>query len=152
MTAERDRTKLILHAIDGGHLRDFLPGANLKNAVLSAFFCDRPWFDGGLGPGGIAGQITRHGVGEWPIEILPRLRTPGNALLYLTWDDILATIARGCSDGYRERYEQALADWCAALDRHKPPPPIPDMTPLDDATEALIRHGVEQSTVQPALF
>ena len=95
---ERDRTRLILRAIDGGHLRDFLPGADTKNAVLAAFYCERHWYDGGLAPGGVHGYLTRHGAGEWPIEQHPQLHTPASALLYLTWEEILATIARGCSD------------------------------------------------------
>ena len=34
-------------------------------------------------------------------------------MLAVTWREVLAVIKAGCADGYRERYEQAYAQWVA---------------------------------------
>ena len=79
-------------------------------------------------------------------------REPADAVLFVTWRDVLAVIEAGCADGYRERYEQAYAQYVAdnraADEEWKAGRPAARRRPVSDAgiydaTTALIRHGLD---------
>jgi hypothetical protein len=146
---------LIVRGLNGQHLHGFLPGNDNKAAISRAVASKHGW----SGPGSGWSQVGPDGIGEWPYlggtsaRVVRRRR---DAVLFVTWQEVLDVIARGCSDGYRARYEAAHAAWgaaCAAWQDCKPGPsaPVPwvDQGGINETGDALIRHGCEPPGVAP---
>ncbi len=151
-----DVATLIIRALSGLHLHDFLPGDDNKAAIRRAVSSKASWTSPGTG----WGQVVREGIGEWPAEVGLRDRRPTAATLFVSWPEVLARIAQGCAGGHRQRYEAAYTAWSAANREawkdYKPdhPGPFPwvDQTRIQEAQDALIRHGCEDVMVQGSLF
>jgi hypothetical protein len=150
------RADLIIRALSGHHLHGFLPGNGNRAAISRAVSSGRSW----SGPLEGWGEVRREGIGLWPHAIRLVPARPADAMLFLPWDEVLAVIARGCADGYRERYEAAHAAWCTAVheaskDYRAGQVAWVDQSGIDETKAALIRHGCEepaQVLVQGALF
>ncbi|WP_224401263.1 DUF6349 family protein [Pseudonocardia sp. ICBG1034] len=85
-----DDAALVLGALQGLHLRDFLPGCDQQAAKKLLEVRPGSW-----------GQAGAKGLHRGDRAMLP-------------WDRYFELIERGCSHGRRERYEQAHAAWQAA--------------------------------------
>ena len=130
-----------------GHLHGFLPGNDNKTAIARAVSSMLAWCSRGE-----YGDVTRRGIGVWVYYAHKSRREPADAVLFVTWREVLAVIEAGCADGYRERYEQAYAQWVAdnraADEEWKAGRPaarrrwVSDAG-IYDATTALIRHGLD---------
>jgi hypothetical protein len=139
---------LIIRGLSGEHLHGFLPGNDNRAAVSHAVASKRGWSGSGSG----WGQVGPEGIGEWPhlAGASARMRRR-DAAVFVTWQEVLGVIARGCTDGYRQRYEAAYAAWSAAVDEawkdYKPgqwaPVPWVEQGGIDETKQALIRHGCE---------
>ncbi len=151
-----DVATLIIRALSGQHLYDFLPGNDNKAAISRTVSSKASWSSPGTG----WSQVVREGIGEWPADAGLRDRRPSAATLFVPWPEVLARIAQGCAEGHRQRYEAAHADWSAANREawkdYKPdhPGPVPwvDQTGIQETEAALIRHGCENLMVQGSLF
>jgi len=130
-----------------GHLHGFLPGNDNKTAIARAVSSMLAW----CSPGEY-GDVTRRGIGVWVYYAHKSRREPADAVLFVTWREVLAVIDAGCADGYRERYEQAYAQWAAdnraADEEWKAGRPAArrqwvSHSGIEDAAIALIRHGLE---------
>jgi len=130
-----------------GHLHGFLPGNDNKTAIARAVSSMLAWCSRGE-----YGDVTRRGIGVWVYYAHKSRRVPADAVLFVTWREVLAVIEAGCADGYRERYEQAYAQYVAdnraADEEWKAGRPAARRRPVSDAgiydaTTALIRHGLD---------
>jgi hypothetical protein len=155
---------LIIRGLGGQHLHGLLPGNDNQAAISHAWSGHHGW----SGPGEPFGEVTADGIGCWkgPGWTYHPRRPPRTAVLFVTWPEILAIIARGCGEGRRAAYEaayeqwgQRARSWCADnLERSQrpgvygPPVPYPDQALISETTAALIRHGCERIEVQDALF
>jgi hypothetical protein len=113
----------------------------------------------GWSSGGVYGNVTRRGIGEWPYYAHHSGRKPADAIVFVAWAEVLEVVARGCADGHREAYEAAYAAWCAEIVDYNPAagrlggyPGAAATRRLREATSALIRHGCQQTAVQDTLF
>jgi hypothetical protein len=148
-----DIATLIIQGLSGQHLHGFLPGSDNKGAISHAVSSKHGW----SGPGSGWGQVGPDGIGVWPClaGTSTRVGKRRDAALFVTWREVLAVIARGCTDGYRERYEAAYAAWGAAVNEawkdYKPgqskPVPWVDQGAINETKAALIRHGCEPPAV-----
>ncbi len=138
------RAGLIISGLARADLLEFLPGRRNRNAVTSVAACERTWARQGRW-----GEVIRQGIGEWAWGTGGPL-TRDNAVLFVTWAEVLAVVARGCADGYRERYEAAYRAWREQVSAGAPWYVTPEY--LAEAQAALIRYGCEQPEAQGALF
>ena len=152
-----DTAELIIRALSGQHLFEFLPGGDRCAAISRLIASKHHW----SGPRCWC-AVVRDGIGDWHgVEFETRIteRRP-DAVLFVTWDEFLTAIERGCGDGHREAYETAYRAWFAALDKSREgwsprlglPPATPDEAGLHTTTAALIRHGCREREVQGELF
>ena len=148
---------LIIRALSGHHLYGFLPGQDRRAAITRLVASRHHW----SGPGYWC-AVTRAGIGDWggaglEVRLKERRR---DAVAFVTWDEVLAVIERGCAGGRRAAYEAAYGAWCAGVRDAQagrkpgdwPSPAAPDPAAIDSATRDLIRHGCGRLEVQDALF
>ncbi len=137
-----DKAGLIIKV--AGHLHGFLPGQDHKEAISRLVSSRLSWY----GAGG-SGQVSRAGIGHWETTAAAFAGKRSEALLFVTWKEVLAIIEAGCADGYREAFEKARAEWGAAVDAARKgeggPDPWAAEGGLYAARDALIRHGCEVS-------
>lgn len=153
------KADLIVKALVGGgqHLHDFLPGQDRRAAVGRLVASKLHW----NGPGHWCG-VTRDGIGDWGGQWSEaRLRERrADAVTFVTWDEVLAVVERGCSGGHRRAYQAAYDEWFAGVRAawagrkpgEFPSPAAPDSSAIHATAAALIRHGCEQPLVQEVLF
>lgn len=137
---------LIIRALGGtwDGLGAFFPGAGLRQAVTSVVACHRNWSGQGR-----MGEISAQGIGEWAWGA--GVHSRGNALVWVTWPEVIAVIGRGCDGGgYRERYEAARAAWDALACSGSAKGVGPVVAELKAAGAARVRHGCEQPEPLPA--
>jgi hypothetical protein len=137
---------LIIRALNGQHLHNFLPGNDNQGAISHSVGAKREWCgDGELG------RVSSDGIGVWPSAA--GWGTRRTATLFLTWPEVLEIIASGCHDGHRDAYEAAFRDWSAQVEASGPAGCwFADTSALHAAEKALIRHGAEQTQAQEVLF
>lgn len=148
-----DLAGLIIKGLNGQHLSGFLPGSDNKAAISATIASVLGWCGGG-----VYGNVTRHGIGEWDHFAHHSDRKRRDATRFVSWDEVLQVVARGCADGHLEAYEAAAAAWHAECGPYNPAkgtggyPSDAATKRLHETTHALIRHGCQQTTVQEALF
>jgi len=101
LRADDLRAGLIVRGLGGRRLRGFLPGQDNRAAIAEAVASCPAWIHGGT-----RGHVTRNGLGEWPARTPARTRA--EAVVYLTWREVLEIVARGCREGMQAPY---LAAW-----------------------------------------
>jgi hypothetical protein len=145
---------LIIRGLGGQHLHGFLPGNDNKAAIAAAVASMLGWSSTG-----VYGNVTRRGIGEWAHYGHHSERKSADAIVFVTWADVLEVVARGCADGHREAYEVARTAWCAQIGGYHPArgqlggyPGTAATRWLREATAALIRHGCQQTAAQGTLF
>lgn len=150
MTEGERRAALIIKGLGGQHLAGFLPGADHKAAIARAVSGMAGW----LGPGTPVGRVIREGIGEWPhgTHATGQVR-PADALVFVTWREVIAVVERGSDYPYLPRYCAAYEAWCAACRAlHAGSRVYPDDSKIRATTEALIRHGCRDGDTQGELF
>ena len=125
MTA--DLAALIIRGLSGQHLHDWLPGQDNRAAIAAAVTSRHEWSGSGYA------RVTGDGIGEWPTVASSYAARRSDAVLFVTWAEVLEVVERGCADGHRERYEAAA----------------PGSDAMRDAKAALIRHGCEADGTAP---
>lgn len=153
------RAELIIPALVGGgqHLHEFLPGQDRRDAIRRSVASKLHW----SGPGYWC-AVTPDGIGDWG-RYRSESRRPerrADAVTFITWDEALAIVERGCGDGRRAAYEAAYKEWFAAIREawagHKngdyPSPATPDSSAISATATALIRNGFVERNVQGSLF
>lgn len=152
-----DTAELIIRALSGHHLHGFLPGNDRRAAISRLVASKHHW----SGPDCWC-AVTREGIGDWRgLDFGARVKERrSEAVSFITWDELLAVIERGCAGGHREAYEAAYRAWFAALDKAREGwspredwfPATPDPSDMHTTTAALIRHGCQPREVQGELF
>src|SRR5579859_4179648 len=89
-----------MRGLGARRLRGFLPGQDNRAAVAEAVASCPAWIHGGM-----RGRVTRNGLGEWAAGA--RCGSRGEAVVYVTWREVLEIVARGCRDGLQGAYEAA---------------------------------------------
>jgi hypothetical protein len=108
-----EKAELILRGLSGQHLHDFLPGNDHKAAISHVASGHGGWGGGGSP---YWGQVTRKGVGYYPN--LTDARNEKNAVMFVSWREVIEVVAKGCSGGRREAYEAAYDAWNHHHDRY----------------------------------
>jgi hypothetical protein len=164
MTSE-EKARPILRGLSGQHLYGFLPGNDHKAAISHAASGYHGWGGGGQSQWG---QVTRKGIGLY--DSIEGTRDERNAVVLITWREVLGVIAKGCTDGRREAYEAAHDAWnehhgrwpawdpkrrtsrthAEIIERQEEYRRVTDG--IHETTGAIIKAGCSLEPVQPELF
>jgi hypothetical protein len=108
------RAEIIAHAVSG-HLSGLLPGADNAAAVK-----------GLKGSSELSCSDYRHKLTKRGIEVWEPADSRRDVPTYvIRWDEVVAVVAKGCTDGRRERYEAAHHAYIEQADAPLPDPWIP---------------------------
>jgi hypothetical protein len=154
----RDRSQSgpgVIRGLSGEDIAGFLPGADHKQAIHHAVSGQHAWAGEGTW-----GKVTPKGIGIWSASGQDR---PTDAVLFVSWQDVIEIIAKGCEGGRREAYEAAFGAFMAWARAEHDYPPGGSPKPTDHVvygkvtdgirvtTAAIIRNGCVASVTQMAL-
>jgi hypothetical protein len=113
MTSD-EKVRIIAHAV-GMHFDGLLPGEDNTAAVKSL-----------KGSSELSSQEYRHKLTKRGIEVWEPPEFGSDAPSYIIrWDEVLDVVAKGCTDGRRERYEEAHRAYIEQAETPIPDPWIP---------------------------